>query len=202
MQQVDARNMPCPRPVVLALSAFQAAAAGDVVEVLVNDSVARENLERLAADRGAEVQVESRGDYEAVIITLSGDAAAPAVPAAATPAPAATTSASVVMVGSATMGTGNDELGGVLMKGLIYALSQQEQLPQTMVFFNGGASLTCEGSESLDDIRALEEAGCEVLTCGTCLDYLHIREKLAVGGVTNLYRIAELMTQAPGVTLL
>lgn len=53
-----------------------------------------------------------------------------------------------------------------------------------------------EGSQSLDDLRALEEAGTEILTCGTCLDYYGLKDKLAVGSVTNMYRIAEILTTA------
>ena len=71
-----------------------------------------------------------------------------------------------------------------------------------MLFFNGGAHLTCEGSESLEDIRELEKRGTTILTCGTCLDFYGIRDKLAVGGVTNLYEIAKTVVEHPGVTTL
>ena len=69
-----------------------------------------------------------------------------------------------------------------------------------MLFFNSGAHLTCEGSVSLDDIRELEKRGTKILTCGTCLDYYGIRDKLGVGGVTNLYVIAETIATEPVVT--
>ena len=45
------------------------------------------------------------------------------------------------------MGEGNDELGKVLMKGFIFAMTQLEELPKTMLFYNGGATLTTENSE-------------------------------------------------------
>lgn len=106
----------------------------------------------------------------------------------------------VVAIGSDTMGRGSDELGRILVKGLIYALAHREAVPKTMLFFNAGAYLTCAGSESLDDIRSLERRGTEVLTCGTCLDFYDIREKLGVGGVTNLYTIAEIIASEPVVT--
>ena len=48
----------------------------------------------------------------------------------------------------------------------------------------------------LEDIKELSERGVEILTCGTCLDFYGIKEKLAVGGVTNMYSIAEKMFQA------
>ncbi|HIV80060.1 MAG TPA: sulfurtransferase-like selenium metabolism protein YedF, partial [Candidatus Avanaerovorax faecigallinarum] len=99
-------------------------------------------------------------------------------------------------ISSDRMGEGNDELGKVLMKGFIYALSQLEKLPETILFYNGGATITCEGSESLADLRSMEEQGVKIFTCGTCLDYYGLKEKLAVGTVTNMYAIVETMASA------
>ena len=88
------------------------------------------------------------------------------------------------------------------MKGVLYALSQRDEVPRRIIFFNSGAYLTSEGSDALEDIRELERRGTEILTCGTCLDYLGIKERLAVGGVTNLYLITEaLMEPGKVVTL-
>ncbi len=75
-------------------------------------------------------------------------------------------------------------------------MTQLEQLPKTMLFYNGGATLTTEGSDSLEDLKSLEAQGVEILTCGTCLDYYGLKDKLAVGGVTNMYSIVEAMAGA------
>ena len=102
----------------------------------------------------------------------------------------------VVVLASATMGAGDEELGEILMKGFIYALSQQEELPATILLYNGGAKISCEESPSLEDLRSLEAQGVEILTCGTCLNHYGLTDKLKVGDVTNMYVIAEKMTQA------
>ncbi len=102
----------------------------------------------------------------------------------------------VVSIGSDRMGEGSDELGHILMKAFIFALTQQDELPDTLLFYNGGAKLTSEDSPVLDDIKVLAEQGVEVLTCGTCINHYGIADKLAVGGVTNMYVIAEKMLQA------
>ena len=94
------------------------------------------------------------------------------------------------------MGSGNDELGKVLMKGFIYAVSQLDQLPKTILFYNGGATITTEGSASLEDLKNMEAQGVEIMTCGTCLDYYNLKDKLAVGTVTNMYSIVETMNGA------
>ena len=102
----------------------------------------------------------------------------------------------IVVVSSDRMGTGNDELGKVLIKGFIYAVTQLDTLPKKMLFYNGGATLTTEGSDSIEDLKSLEAQGVEILTCGTCLDYYHLKDKLVVGGVTNMYSIVESMAEA------
>lgn len=101
-----------------------------------------------------------------------------------------------MVVSSDRMGSGNDELGKVLIKGFIFAVTQLDTLPKKMLFYNGGATLTAEGSDSLEDLKSLEAQGVEILTCGTCLDYYHLKEKLAVGSVTNMYAIVEAMAEA------
>ena len=82
------------------------------------------------------------------------------------------------------------------MKGFIYALTSQEELPDTVIMYNRGARLPVEGSESLEDLKLLESQGVEILTCGTCLDYYGLKEKLQVGSVTNMYAIVEAMNRA------
>lgn len=105
----------------------------------------------------------------------------------------------VVVVSSDRMGEGNDALGKVLIKGFIFAVTQLDELPKTMLFYNGGATLTCEGSDSLEDLKSLEAQGVQIMTCGTCLDYYGLKEKLAVGSVTNMYSIVETMAGASNI---
>ena len=102
----------------------------------------------------------------------------------------------VIVISSDRMGEGEEELGKVLIKGYIYALTQLETLPKTILFYNKGAYLTCEGSASLEDLKSLEAQGVEIFTCGTCLNYYGLSEKLQVGSVTNMYVIADTMAKA------
>ena len=102
----------------------------------------------------------------------------------------------VVAVGTDVMGRGSDELGHVLLKGFLYALAHQPELPQTILFYNGGAHLTVQGSDSLEDLQDMAARGVEILTCGTCLNFYGLAEKLQIGEVTNMYVIAEKMVQA------
>ena len=105
----------------------------------------------------------------------------------------------VIAVDTAVMGRGNDELGRVLMKGFLFAVTQLPVLPKTMLFYNGGVLLTTEGSDSLEDLRNLEAQGVTIKSCGTCLNYYNLTDKLAVGEVTNMYDIAETLSGAAKV---
>ena len=151
--QIDARGMTCPKPVVLTLEALPKLGAEEFLEVLVNDEVAVGNLTRLAEEKNCELLVADKGGYTSLTL-VPRTAAAPSAPAAPAPAPETVevevvpaTGDAVVAIGSDVMGRGSEELGRILVKGLIYALAHQEVVPKTMLFFNSGARLTCEGSE-------------------------------------------------------
>ena len=105
----------------------------------------------------------------------------------------------LVVLSSNTMGDGDPKLGTALMKAFVFALTKQEQLPETILCYNTGAYLTCEGADTLEDLKLLESEGVTILTCGTCLDFYSLKEKLAVGGVTNMYDIVERMENASAI---
>ena len=102
----------------------------------------------------------------------------------------------VAVLSANTMGNGEEQLGKILMKSFIFALTKQDQLPEIILCYNSGASLTCEDSDSLEDLKSLEAEGVKILTCGTCLDFYGLKESLAVGSVTNMYEIVEIMENA------
>jgi selenium metabolism protein YedF len=102
----------------------------------------------------------------------------------------------VVLFASDRIGDGPEELGRVLARSFVKTLREQGPLPWRMVFLNAGVALTTEGSVVADDLRAMEAAGAEVLSCGTCLDYFHAKEKLQVGRISNMREIVETITQA------
>ena len=102
----------------------------------------------------------------------------------------------VVVLSSNQMGNGSEELGQILMKGFIFALTELDELPSTVLLYNSGVKLSTEGSNSIEDLKTLQAQGVEILSCGTCLNYYDLTEKLQVGDVTNMYFILEKMSQA------
>ena len=199
MIQVNAMGDACPIPVVKTLRALKELNGAGAVQTLVDNRVAVENLTRLAESKGCAIETEQLGEKQyRVTITAGEDAELPENADGICTVPAAADN-TVVAVSADHMGEGDETLGKILLKGFLFALTQQETLPRTILFYNGGAFATCDGSASLEDLRKLESLGVEILTCGTCLNYYGITEKLAVGGVTNMYVIAEKMLNAGNV---
>ena len=199
MITVNAIGDTCPIPVVKTLNAIKELKNADVVETLVDQEIAVQNLTRMAVHKGYGVKSEKLGDKEFKVTITVGEAAMHQsidTETVVCQRPDSGRKNTVVVISSEAMGHGGNELGTALMKGFLYALSQQEQLPNTILFYNGGASISCEGSVSLEDLKSMEARGVEILTCGTCLNFYGLTEKLAVGQVTNMYTIVEKMTGA------
>nr|WP_325223530.1 sulfurtransferase-like selenium metabolism protein YedF [uncultured Oscillibacter sp.] len=192
---VNAVGEQCPIPVVKATRALREMAGPGILEVHVDNEIAVQNLTRMAAGHKLAATSEKRGEQEFVVSMEVTEPAAPLEEPPLSCTPDARGSL-VVAVDSAVMGHGSDELGRVLMKGFLFAIGQLPELPKAMLFYNGGAHLTCRGSDSLEDLKSLEAQGVEILTCGTCLNHYGLTEELAVGGVTNMYSIVEKLAGA------
>ena len=194
---IDCKGMACPLPVVNAKKAAEELHAGDVLTVLVDNEIAVQNLTRFAEHKGFTVSAEKKSDKEyAVIMNIVGAATEAAKEEEVACVMDSRRKGMLVVLSANTMGTGDPKLGTSLMKAFVFALTKQDQLPDTILCYNTGASLTCEGADTLEDLKLLESEGVTILTCGTCLDFYGLKEKLAVGGVTNMYDIVERMENA------
>lgn len=204
LKVVNAMGDACPIPVVKTKNAIKELIGAGMVETLVDNEIAVQNLTKMAQQKNYGVRSEKLGENQYRVIMTIGESANEAgaeaveeeTTAEETCMPDGRKGNKVVVISSSYMGTGDDELGAVLMKGFIYALSQQDELPKTILFYNSGAKLACEMSSTLEDLMSLEANGVEILTCGTCLNHYGLTEKLKVGGVTNMYVITEKMMQA------
>ena len=199
--KLDERGKQCPRPVIDTKKALESCNPGETVEVLVDNEIAVQNLSKMAASKGLSAVSEKISDNEFSVKIAVGQGVTPASGAADDSGeeavacqPDSRKKGMTVVLSSNLMGHGDPELGKALMKGFVYALTQQDALPETILLYNSGAYLSCEGSDNLEDLKSLESQGVEILTCGTCLNFYGLSEKLQVGSVTNMYEIVERMT--------
>ncbi len=191
MIQIDALGQACPLPAIRTKNAIRELETPEPIEVLVDNDIATQNLTKLGTQLGYDAQITKEADqvYKVILTPLADGPVTQLEPASTMK------DSYVVAISSATMGVGNDELGKVLMKGFIYALTEQEDLPKAILLYNGGILYSTEGSASLEDLQALQEKGVEILSCGTCLNYYDLSDKLAIGDVTNLYSMAEIFSK-------
>jgi len=183
---VDARGLACPQPVILTKKALS---DNSVIEVLVDDTVAFQNVKRLAASLGCTVEETREGSVFRLCITRGGTCAlAEGVISREGPV--------VLVMSSVNMGRGDDVLGTVLVKSFLHTLTEISERPDVVIFLNSGVKLAVEGSEVLDDVKALADAGVRILACGTCLNYFGLKERLGAGEVSNMYDIAQTMLTA------
>jgi selenium metabolism protein YedF len=188
MEIINVLGKPCPIPVIEARKALRKTPAGEAVRILVDNDISRQNLEKMAGGLGCPSSFEKRDDGN-ILVTITNTPAGGA-------APSEERGPLVAAIGKNTMGQGNDELGAILIKAFIYSLTELDNPPETLLFFNSGVKLTIEGSTAIADLQKLESRGTIISSCGTCLDFYGLKEKLAVGGVTNMYAIASAMGEA------
>jgi len=192
---VDARGKACPEPVVMTKKALDSMESGKVTTAVDNE-ISRDNVVKLAKSRDLRFMVEQKAGGFEISIEKSGSEALKQEPkglkAETLCLPPDTDY--VIYVSKNTMGTGAEELGKLLLKNYIHTLREASHLPSAMLFVNSGVFITTEGSDSIETLAELEKRGVEVLSCGTCLDYYHIKEKLKVGKVTNMFEIVEKTT--------
>nr|WP_319267896.1 DsrE family protein [uncultured Draconibacterium sp.] len=79
------------------------------------------------------------------------------------------------------MGSGDDELGQLLVKNYLSLLCEEAELPKVITFYNEGVKLICTGSKALDPLKQLAEKGVRLVACKTCLNHFQILDKVEVG---------------------
>lgn len=193
MKEVNAKGLACPQPLILTKKAVENSEEKDFLVIVDNDTAVK-NLEKFAKSSNLNFRFEKKSDNEFNVFVSKNSETNLQEPTAFCSAEAS--SDTVIAISKDFMGNGSEELGKILIKGFVYTSSEYEKLPKTMVFFNSGVKLTCEDSPCIDDLQKLQDKGVEIISCGTCLDYFGLKEKLLVGEISNMYSIYETLFNA------
>ena len=190
MREIDCRGMACPQPVVTTkqtLNQFE----DNEVTIIVDNPSSSENVERFAKSQGCSVNIEKKGQdfYVHIKKAKSEDEEKIATQKEKV-------KKVVVYINSDLLGVGDEALGSFLMKAFLNTLLDLEKRPDRLILINSGVRLASEGSKVLDTLRTLSEKGVEIASCGTCLDFYKLREKMSVGSISNMYDIIQSMTEA------
>ncbi len=200
-KQIDARGMDCPFPVIHTKKALEEIEKGTITAIVDNE-VAKENVLKLAESMDLKTDVkQNQGDYY-IDIFKEGQEETTDPELSNVQRDAEPKENPIILITKDKLGEGSDELGALLMGSYLYALTETLPYPASIIFLNGGVRLTVEDSDSLEHIRTLESNGVEILSCGTCLDYFELNDKLAVGSVSNMYTIVEKLNESGNITTL
>ncbi|WP_312814729.1 sulfurtransferase-like selenium metabolism protein YedF [Sedimentibacter sp.] len=191
MKLVDARGLACPQPVLLTK---KEADSGELkITVIVDNDTAKQNVTKFGTKLQYDIKSENKED--GIYITLSKANEGEGITEAAIVIEKDSTKSGYVIT-TDKLGKGSDDLGKILMKGFLYTLSETKPYPDFLIFLNSGVKLTTLGSDSLEDLKKLNEAGVKIVSCGTCLDFFEIKSNLQVGSISNMYDIVEIITES------
>jgi len=190
MIEVDAMGLECPEPVIRAKKAINENTQKDDIFVRVDNEVAVQNLIRLGEKVGASVQ---RKDIAAAEFAVQFSFKQGVAQSTDTQQSNFKLDEYVVALSSDKVGQGADELGAKLAESFVYALTEQDIKPKIILCYNSGVLLSTKNEKTVCDLKKLEASGVEVISCGLCLDYFKLKEELKVGGITNMYRIVEIL---------
>ncbi|MBQ6776423.1 MAG: sulfurtransferase-like selenium metabolism protein YedF [Synergistaceae bacterium] len=186
MVKVDAMGKLCPEPVIMTKAEIEKGAAE--IEVLVDNDIAVSNVTRLLEGKGFSVELSRNGNERKLTAKKTGEAA-----------PATSSKRDellAILVAHDVLGGNDKELGEVLMKAFLGCLSKLSKRPAVMAFMNEGVKLVLPESSACDYIKDLEKAGTKILVCGTCTTHFNITDKIAVGTISNMFEIMEMITGA------
>lgn len=198
MDEIDARGLACPAPVLLTKESIENKAP-DVIQVIVDNKAASENVSRFMQSQFYETETVINGKE----LLVTGRKAAKAEKTdSETPLqvqPDKDQQKIMVMVTTDRMGYGDDELGLKLMINFLKTVREMGNDLWRLVFVNNGVKLTIRGAETLEALKELEDSGIHIMVCGTCLDHFHLLEEKQVGQTTNMLDIVMAMQFAEKV---
>lgn len=190
MKEIDCRGMACPQPVVTTKQALEQLKESDLIIVVDNPS-SSENVERFAQSQGCLVKTEKKGqDFYVHIQKAKGGSKEKMAEEVDK------VKKVVVYINSDLLGGGDEALGSFLMKAFLKTLLDLEKKPDRLILINSGVRLASEDSQVLETLKTLTENGVEIVSCGTCLDFYKLREKMVVGRISNMYDIIQSMVEA------
>lgn len=187
---VDARKLNCPMPVINTKKELEALNEG-VVITIVDNEIAKENVKKLAKSMNLEFSESTKdGDFHIRIVKGKD------VVMQSKKEDTKDLSKKVIFIQSNMMGGHNEDLGKILINGFVFTLTQVKPYPKAVVLVNQGVELSTINEETAENLKVLENKGTNIVSCGTCLDFLDLKDKLSVGEISNMYDIVEILSDS------
>lgn len=201
MKIIDTRGKLCPLPLIMLKKEVDQTPIGESISVITDNETAKCNLCDYIRELGATVTEKKEDGYTTLSFQVSrhSEKAAPmSCPSTSAPTTSPTPKGDYVIVAKSNkMGTGDEELGGILMRAFINAIGELDHLPTHIILYNSGVLLAIKGTDTADTLAQLNDKhGIRIIVCGTCADFYGIKDKIQTGTISNMYRIMELQANA------
>jgi len=200
---INCQNMSCPQPVMKLHELLKSSRPSDL-QVMVDNEAAFENVSRFLRNKGYAIGYKEKdalwliSAHASVGDAVAGDSTGSALEDLPQNAclPAAEDMRTLVMITAPVFGSGDDELGGKLMKNFLATLPEMGFALWRIILLNGGVILAAKDSPVLEQLQALEKSGVSILVCGTCLEHFGLLPQKAVGETTNMLDVVTSMETA------
>ena len=191
--KIDCRGLACPEPVINTKKSLEILPDDSILEVLVDSNASKENVIRFAKNEGLSVSDEVTKDGSTQITIVKGFACGIGFDE-----DKSKFLDKVLFLKDDKVG--DNELGSMLVVGFLKSILELPKLPKTIICVNKAVLLTTadENSDVIKTLKALEEKGVEIFSCGVCLDFYKVSEKLKVGMTGNAYGTVDSLLNSEG----
>ena len=191
--QLDCRNLNCPEPLLRTKKALGELKIAESLEILVNDVAPRENIKRFLAKNGFEAQISQAG-ADTLIKTVKTDELKDESIDDIYCNVTAPKRGKVIFLNEEQCGSG--PIGKSLLAKFLGAALSLDEKPVKVICVNNAVHITTNrGHECFEAIKKLNEAGAEILSCGSCLEGYKLVDKLAIGEISNAYEIMDVLSK-------
>ena len=99
----------------------------------------------------------------------------------------------VILIGQAGLGSGDPQLGGLILANFLRLLGEREEKPECIILWNVGVKIAVEGSNWINHLKRLEEQGVKIISCRTCVEYFGLEDQIAVGEIGTMMQIQDIL---------
>ncbi len=199
---VDTRGKLCPLPLILFRKAVKDHPDEKTFDILTDNQISCGNLMDYIRQNAYRYTREDSADGVTTLhVTIPTVSTQTVSSTASDTPPRSLTGKRVVQIRSDIMGQGDNQLGTILILAYLNALKELDRLPTHIICYNSGVKLATKCHEASATLLELHSMGVEVIVCGTCTNYFGITDDLAVGKISNMFTIAELLHAADTIVM-
>lgn len=107
----------------------------------------------------------------------------------------------VILIGQAGLGSGDAQLGGMILANFLRLLGERKSLPEYIILWNEGVKIADECSPWINHLKVLQDKGVKILSCQTCVEYCGLEGQIAAGEIGNMAGIQDIILTKRVLTL-